>query len=563
MEEFQRHAKQFYPVKILVTGANGQLGREFRELARLNGKNEWVFVGRQQLDLSDPESIQKTINKTKPDIVFNAGAYTAVDKAEEETKLAHQINGEAMKVLSDLAAELGFFLIHYSTDYVFHGELTEPWKEMDARQPKGIYAKSKMAGEEHVVNSNARSLVIRTSWVFSSYGNNFVKTMLRLGKQKESLRVVSDQIGCPTYAKDLAAVSLQLIDRLEDLDGIEVLHFCNSGATNWAEFAQRIMEMAELKCAVSPIPSSEYPTAAERPPYSVLNCEKIEKITGQAIRSWDNALRDCLELINDNSMLENIDSEVLLNICELAGDEIMDVYESEEFDVELKGDDSPLTQADKRANDVIVANLELHYPDIPILSEETKAAEYEVRKEWDFFWLVDPLDGTKEFIKRNGEFTVNIALINKGRVVAGYIYVPATREFYYAKKGGGAFHRKREETEATKLLRSDVSGDSIRVAASRSHLNEATSAFVEELKRKYKEVELVAAGSSLKLCLIAKNVIDVYPRLAPTMEWDTGAGQIVVEEAGGKVLQHEKGESVEYNKEDLLNPYFVASVQNY
>lgn len=550
-------------MRILISGANGQLGREFQELARSNGHNEWFFLGRNQFDLSDLQSIQLAIERVNPDVLINAGAYTAVDKAEEEVELAEKINGQAVKIMSELALERDFLLIHFSTDYVFHGASGTPWKEADLRSPKGVYAKSKMAGEDALLNSKARSILIRTAWVFSSFGNNFVKTMLRLGAGRKELSVVADQVGCPTYAKDLALASMNFIEKQEKIKGPEVFHFCNSSTTNWAKFATKIMELGERDCTINAIPSSEYPTAAERPPYSVLDCTKFEEFSGQPIRSWEAALQDCLLQINDATMLEKIDSEVLLNICEIAGDEIMDVYEGDDFNVELKGDDSPLTMADKRANDVIVANLELHYPEIPILSEETKAAEYEVRKDWDYFWLVDPLDGTKEFIKRNGEFTVNIALIHGGRVVAGYIYVPATREFYYAKKGCGTHYRKREDAEAVKLERSAVTGDTIRVAASRSHLNEATSAFVEELKKTYKNVELVAAGSSLKLCLIAKNVIDVYPRLAPTMEWDTGAGQIVVEEAGGKVLQHENGNAVQYNKVDLLNPYFVASVSNY
>lgn len=257
-------------------------------------------------------------------------------------------------------------------------------------------------------------------------------------------------------------------------------------------------------------------------------------------------------------MSQKIDIEDIKRISRLAGDEILDVYGSE-FSVDVKEDKSPLTEADRRANAVIVENLEKLYPEIPIISEETKTVAYSERKDWEWFWLVDPLDGTKEFIKRNGEFTVNIALIHKGTPSAGVVYQPVGDRLFWASRGDGAW-------------KSDGAGEAVRleggphyseksdvvVVASRSHLTEDVENFVEDLKSKGKNVEFLSSGSSLKLCLVAEGVADVYPRLGPTMEWDTGAAHAVALEAGRRVVQHGTGDDLVYNKEDLLNPFFVV-----
>ena len=242
-------------------------------------------------------------------------------------------------------------------------------------------------------------------------------------------------------------------------------------------------------------------------------------------------------------------------IARRAGAAILDIYENEEdFGVEHKADDSPLTRADKASNDVINAGLEVLSFQAPIVSEENREVPYETRKDYDHYWLVDPLDGTKEFIKRNGEFTVNIALVHEQRAVLGVVYVPVFDELYWAAKGLGAHLVKDGVSKPIEANRFQMTDAGLRVVASRSHLNEETKAFVEALN----EPELVSKGSSLKLLLLASGEAELYPRIAPTSEWDTAAAQIVLEEAGGQVLQHGTTEPVIYNKENLLNPYFVA-----
>ena len=231
-----------------------------------------------------------------------------------------------------------------------------------------------------------------------------------------------------------------------------------------------------------------------------------------------------------------------------AGDEIIRIYESGDFSIESKADNSPLTLADKASHKAIVE--ELVETNIPILSEEGKEIQYQERKDWEYFWMIDPLDGTKEFIKKNGEFTVNIALIHKDNPVLGVVYTPVLKDMFTAIRGKGA--SKNEETISVNQF--SKSDEGLKVVASRSHLNEDTQAFLDDLNKP----EIVSKGSSLKLLMVAEGVADLYPRYAPTMEWDTAAAQIVVEEAGGRVLIKDTEEPVKYNKEDLLNPYFLV-----
>lgn len=235
----------------------------------------------------------------------------------------------------------------------------------------------------------------------------------------------------------------------------------------------------------------------------------------------------------------------------------MKVYEgSDDWEVEAKSDDSPLTRADRNANDVIVQHLESLPEGYPIISEENKLQAYDERRGFKRFWLVDPLDGTKEFIKRNGEFTVNIALVEEGRPILGVVYVPVSKDIYYAVKGAGAMHRSASGEETTlKANPYQLSDSGLRVVCSRSHINEATQSYIDNLT----EPETVSKGSSLKFMLLASGQAEVYPRMGPTMEWDTGAAQIILEEAGGQILHHESMQPLTYNKEDLLNPYFLAT----
>lgn len=252
----------------------------------------------------------------------------------------------------------------------------------------------------------------------------------------------------------------------------------------------------------------------------------------------------------------DIDTSLLtlaIRASEEACREILQVYHSGDFQAESKGDNSPLTRADKQAHHVITSILESS--GLPVLSEEGKAIPYAERKDWHYFWMVDPLDGTKEFLKRNGEFTVNIALIHKDTAVLGVVAIPVTGEVFYAVLGMGAFvKRAGAVTPLVKRLPVDLKQPHLRVVASRSHMNDETRKFIEALQ----EPTLVSQGSSLKFLLLAENKADVYPRYAPTMEWDTAAAHIIMNEIGLKVLQLNEREELVYNKENLLNPHFLV-----
>ncbi len=253
-----------------------------------------------------------------------------------------------------------------------------------------------------------------------------------------------------------------------------------------------------------------------------------------------------------------MDFEPVKDAAVKAGEAVLEIY-GREFTVEEKEDRSPLTEADRRSHEVIVAALAEHTPDIPVISEEEKAMDYAERKNWPVLWMIDPLDGTKEFIKKNGEFTINIALVESGAPVAGVVYQPTEKKLFFAEKGKGSFRKIGDgEAESISNPAHYSEKDSLRVVASRSHLSPEVEKFVEDLRAEGKEVDFLSAGSSLKLCLVAEGSADVYPRLAPTMEWDTAAAHAVVEAAGRKVLNWETREPLRYNKEDLLNPWFVV-----
>jgi 3'(2'), 5'-bisphosphate nucleotidase len=256
-----------------------------------------------------------------------------------------------------------------------------------------------------------------------------------------------------------------------------------------------------------------------------------------------------------------------INAAIEGGKAILDVYHSADFEIESKADNSPLTKADKNAHNVIAAELEK--TNIPILSEEGSTIPYDERSNWEYFWLVDPLDGTKEFIKRNGEFTVNIALIHKDTPMMGVIYVPVTKTLYFGDINTGAYKSTFDfEVEiidldilkktSKKLPYQEADEQSLNVVASRSHMNEDTENYVNKLKEKNNNVEVVSAGSSLKLCLVAEGKADIYPRFGPTMEWDTGAGHAIAASSGAIMIKHDKSE-FKYNKENLLNPYFIVA----
>lgn len=253
----------------------------------------------------------------------------------------------------------------------------------------------------------------------------------------------------------------------------------------------------------------------------------------------------------------DIDIQTLLTTIQEAGRQVMAIYNDQhsDYEVEAKSDNSPLTKADQTANNYICDQLKIHYPDIPIISEEHKEIPYETRKNYELFWLVDPLDGTKEFIKQNGEFTLNVALVQHGKPVAGIVAAPALQRIYYAAKGQGAFlWNEHNQTRQLRVNRFQQNQSGLRLVCSRSHMNKETQAFVDQ----YKDPELVSMGSSLKFMLVAEGQADIYPRFGPTMEWDTGAAQAIVEEAGGEVLANDTHQPLLYNKEDLHNPWFLV-----
>jgi dTDP-4-dehydrorhamnose reductase len=284
---------------ILVTGANGQLGWELGQLAAKYPAFKFVLVDRSQLDLSFPETFEKIIQTIAPDCIINTAAYTAVDKSETEKELAYTVNATAVQELACISKVLAIPFITYSTDYVFDGEATAPYNTSTKVDPVNYYGSTKAAGEKMAMEANEDSIIIRTSWVFSSHGNNFVKTMLRLMKERDQLNIVADQKGRPTYAKDLAFATMQMIEAINAGKTIKgIYHFANQGETTWFDFAATIKAFAGLTCDLQPIETKDFPTPAKRPAYSVLDTSKIEEALSLSIPTWEAALTSCIKEIN-------------------------------------------------------------------------------------------------------------------------------------------------------------------------------------------------------------------------------------------------------------------------
>jgi len=279
---------------ILLIGSNGQLGTELQNF--LSSNYQVIAVTRPEIDLTQTDNLRKIIRETQPEIIINAAAYTAVDKAETEPELATAINTTAPQIIAEESQKLGSFLIHFSTDYVFNGNSNYPYQESDITNPVSVYGQTKLAGEIAIQKACSQYMIIRTAWVYGTYGkSNFVKTMLRLGKERPEARVVTDQIGSPTWAQDIALTITQIIPQLtSEIAGI--YHYTNSGVASWYDFATAIFEEAEklgfpLKInQVIPITTPEYPTPAKRPAYSVLACQKISKILGTHPPHWRQRL---------------------------------------------------------------------------------------------------------------------------------------------------------------------------------------------------------------------------------------------------------------------------------
>ena len=281
-------------MKIDILGANGQLGNEMRLCAAKCSTNEYCFSDIEEVDITSPESLRHHLETVRPQVVVNCAAYTNVNKAEEEENLADRINHQAVELLARFSREFHYLLIHVSTDYVFDGCSCVPYTEADACCPVSAYGRTKRAGEEAILAFAEKAIIIRTAWLYSSFGNNFVKTMLKLGQEKEEVKVVFDQIGTPTYAADLAEIIMKFISLHEDVKGTEIYHFTNEGVCSWYDFARRIIASVSDTCRVLPIESSEYPTPTRRPPYSVLNKKKLKNRLQTDIPHWEDALERCL-----------------------------------------------------------------------------------------------------------------------------------------------------------------------------------------------------------------------------------------------------------------------------
>ena len=289
------------PKTVLVTGANGQLGSELQILTNEHALYDFIFTERRELDLSSSASIKSFFNDKEFDVIINCAAYTAVDKAESDEEMAYAINHKAVETLAHIAKEKNISLIHISTDYVFDGSNFKPYTEDEPTNPQSVYGSSKLAGEEALQSINPKnSIIIRTSWVYSSFGNNFVKTMLRLGKEREELGVIFDQVGTPTYARDLAEAIITIIPQLSN-DDVEIIHYSNEGVCSWYDFAIAIFEMQSIECHVNPIETKAYPTPATRPHYSLLNKAKIKENYTVTIPYWRDSLRQALQLMEPTS----------------------------------------------------------------------------------------------------------------------------------------------------------------------------------------------------------------------------------------------------------------------
>ncbi|MDR2979662.1 MAG: dTDP-4-dehydrorhamnose reductase [Bacteroidales bacterium] len=281
---------------ILLLGSKGQLGNSILSVAtEKNFKHSFICKDIETLDITKKEAISRFLSEQKVDIIINCAAYTAVDQAEDEAALAYLVNETAVFHLAEIAREKDIYLFHISTDYVFDGTSSVPYQPEDATTPTSVYGKSKLAGEQAMTGSGCHGNVIRTSWLYSPFGHNFVKTILRIGKERSEINVVNDQYGSPTNACDLAMAILTLIDKGNFNTGTEIYHFSNRGIITWHEFAQEIIRLANYDTLVHPISSAEYPTKAKRPHYSAFDLRKIENTLGYSIPEWKESLREIVE----------------------------------------------------------------------------------------------------------------------------------------------------------------------------------------------------------------------------------------------------------------------------
>lgn len=278
--------------RVLITGANGQLGKSLQKIAGQKCKDcRFFFTDVDTLDITIRDNVASFVKNNGIDVIINVAAYTAVDKAEDEVDKAYLLNHAAVENLATVAASADAFLVHISTDYVFDGQSHSPYSEDASPNPVSVYGKSKWAGEQAIVQSGCRGVIIRTAWLYSPYGNNFVKTMLRLAANHSEINVVNDQIGCPTSADDLAEVIMRLVAMSSTIKTLEIYHFADKGEISWYDFACEIMKLAHKNCKVNPIATKDYPSKVQRPAYSVFNLSKVEKSLNHVIPDWNESLK--------------------------------------------------------------------------------------------------------------------------------------------------------------------------------------------------------------------------------------------------------------------------------
>ena len=288
-------------MNILVTGCNGQLGKEFQKISNIHTEHNWIFTDINELDICDKHSVNTFFTEKTLDVCINCAAYTAVDKAEDEEKKARTINATAVSNLAYACKSSNTLLIHISTDYVFDGTSERPYLESDLVSPNCVYGKTKAEGDQNIITSGCSYIIVRTSWLYSSYGNNFVKTMLRLGSEREFVNVVDDQNGNPTWAYDLANAIMLLILRFENREVKEIFNYSNEGTIPWSNFAEAILYIGNKNCEVRPISTKEYGSKANRPAFSALDKTKIRAFTGIKIPFWRESLIKCIEEIKNNN----------------------------------------------------------------------------------------------------------------------------------------------------------------------------------------------------------------------------------------------------------------------